>query len=92
MCSHRKAPVIGPDTLAKRAAMIARAQEVAEDLKGTARSLSDFATDEEIQNKDFMEELDQHVFECEVCNWFCDVDEMAEGDGLVCVECERDAQ
>lgn len=62
-----------------------RAHEVADDLKGTARDLSEFATAEEINNIKFCCELDALIFSCQLCGWWCDVDEMEQDD--ICIEC-----
>lgn len=37
---------------------------------------------------DTLVEFDQKFFTCDVCGWTCDIDEMVEGDGQVCIECE----
>lgn len=59
-----------------RDAMRARAQEVAEDLQGTAKNLEDVSTEEERNNSDFCETLDEIVLECDCCGWWCESAEM----------------
>lgn len=61
-----------------------RAAEVAAELEGTALSLAEVATSEEINDSVFCALLDNHVFCCEVCSWWCEV-----GDGVdnVCADC-----
>ena len=66
-----------------------RAQQVAEQLEGTAGNLSEHATQEELDSAEFTEALDELVFECAVCGWWCPVDEMVEGGNEnVCLDCE----
>jgi len=62
-----------------------RAQEIADDLIGTARDLDEFATDEEINNYKFCCELDAIIFQCESCGWWCGVEEMT--DDNICDDC-----
>lgn len=63
-----------------------RANEVADALRGTAGSLADHATPEEMDDKEFLEELDLRVFECEVCGWWCGSDEES-ATPMTCDEC-----
>lgn len=71
--------------------MLRRAREVAEELQGTPRSIPEFATAEEADDEVFLGELDQHVFECTVCGWWCEVSEMSEKhEDFVCTDCEDD--
>lgn len=67
--------------------MMARAREVAEDLRGTAESLTAFATEDEINDSIFCAELDLLVFECRVCGWWHD--ESEEDDEETCQECSE---
>lgn len=69
--------------------MVARAQEVADDIAGTCDNLEKHATEEERDNALFLAVLDDNVFCCTVCDWWCRVEEMAEdcGDDFICDEC-----
>ena len=64
---------------------ISRAREVSNDLIGTARSLSDFTVEDEINDPIFRDELEKLAFQCEECGWWCSDDE-CNGDN-VCDEC-----
>jgi hypothetical protein len=70
--------------------MIVRAKEVAEELRGTTKSLSNVATDEETNDATFCAELDSHVFQCECCGWWCSDDEGSCGSDQVCYDCNYD--
>lgn len=65
-----------------------RVEEVAHDLAGTCESIEKFATDEERDNRIFCEELDSKVFCCEVCGWWCFIDEESPTVDGACDECE----
>lgn len=58
-----------------------RINEVAENLEGTCRDLSDFATEAEQESQDFLEELDSLVLLCNGCGWWSEVSEFAEVNG-----------
>ena len=62
-----------------------RAREVSEDLIGTCRDLSDFASEQEINDETFCNELDALCFCCDQCGWWSAVEE--EDDDNVCLEC-----
>lgn len=71
-------------------AMRLRGLEVAEDLVGTCRGLSEFATHAEACNDVFNAALDAEVFECAVCGWWCrfgDEEAVSAGDGFACDDC-----
>ena len=71
-----------------RVHMTQRAQEVAAELMGTPHNITWAASNAEIQDKTFCQELDTLVFECMGCGWWCDVEELhdtAEGD--MCDDC-----
>lgn len=65
--------------------MSARAQEVADALLGTAESLEKYATQEEREDRAFLERLDELVTECTQCGWWVETHEI-DDDG-VCAEC-----
>jgi len=71
--------------------MVKRAREVADDLIGTARDISEFASTEEINNQKFCCELDAIIFSCELCGWWCSVDELQDESGNDhCNDCHVD--
>lgn len=55
--------------------------EVIDDLRGTCQHF-----DPEPYTIEELEELDQEVFECDQCGWWCDIDEMVE-DEHTCLDC-----
>lgn len=59
-------------TGAERISIMARAQEVADDLHGTCRDLSHFAHEAEMDDMDFCRELDSLIELCESCGWWDD--------------------
>ncbi len=66
-----------------------RVHAVADDLRGSARNLSDFATPEECRDTDFLLALDELVLECECCGWWVDADEC--DDDQHCEDCQRES-
>jgi hypothetical protein len=76
-----------PDELRDR--MRARAQEVAEELQGTAKNLEDAASEEERNNADFCSRLDEITLGCETCGWWCETGEMC--DNQNCDDCCKQA-
>lgn len=72
--------------------MIDLADDAAEQLQGTAKGIADLGEEyeEAFRNSTvFTDRLDELVFECERCNWWCEISEMSEG-GWYCDECEDD--
>lgn len=68
---------------------MSRASEVIEQLMGTCLSLADVLTDEEQNDTLLLAEIDQHIEECQTCNWWCECGEINEnGD---CQDCETDS-
>lgn len=75
--------------------MTTRADEVAAELQGTCKSLHDVATEAEQEDIEFLQDLDDKVFLCEICGWWCELCELSnasiEGQHqLTCDECEPD--
>lgn len=68
--------------------MIARAEQCAGDLIDTCKALSDEASADELLNSVFCARLDELVFECTVCNWWHAIDELGNGESMICLECE----
>lgn len=61
--------------------------ELVDDLRGTCKSL-----DIELYTVDERNELDDEIFCCEECGWWCDVDELNERDGnQLCNDCNSAA-
>jgi hypothetical protein len=70
-------------------------EELCDYLRGTTNSfddgmdaigLPDVSLDE--LDREVLDEIDQSVFECSVCGWWCDTDELADDeDDNVCLEC-----
>lgn len=71
-----------------------RAEQVADELRGTCKHLNDVATDEELDSQEFCLELDDRVFLCECCEWWFELSELSESSienethKLVCDQCE----
>lgn len=74
-------------------AMRKRAEAVAADLLGTAKCLHDVATDAEQNAAAFCGRLDELIFCCDACGWWCSMDDEANNIGceLVCDDCQADA-
>lgn len=69
------------------------AEIAAEKLQGTCGSLVNLGEEfEELQNdSNFCDRLDELVFECVCCNWWCGISEMSDNvDEWICKECEED--
>lgn len=67
-----------------------RGQQVAEDLQGTCKSLYDVLTDEEQDDEAIMLEIDQKVFLCPECDWWCERSE--ETDDGRCDDCNPEGE
>ena len=67
-----------------------RAEEIADDLIGTARSLHDAATDAEMDDYKLLEELYGLAFECDCCGWWASTEELNDDSGEeLCDECNK---
>lgn len=66
--------------------MGSRPEEVAAALLGTCRTLEEFASEDEINDLQFCRELDDLVFCCDECGWWCGTEE-ANDLGFVCDDC-----
>ena len=68
-----------------------RAHEIADHLIGTCQSIHGEVTDEEQDDTVLMSELDELVFECEGCGWWCSTDELNnDGPRQLCDECNSE--
>ena len=63
----------------------ARAQEIADELLGSASSLNDVTTSDERDDIELLEVIDTMVMQCESCGWWFPTDEAPAG---VCEDCE----
>lgn len=91
VCPDCKQPAIfsNPATVHECASIVGmkeRALIVADQLLGTCKSLSDFATEIEQNNDDFCRVLDDNVMCCEQCNWWCDAGDV--NDDGICNDCK----
>jgi hypothetical protein len=68
----------------------ARVCEVAAALEGSCQDLSAVATEAEREDTEFLLALDEQVFCCDCCGWWCNADERGE-EGDTCTDCEEDA-
>jgi len=64
--------------------------EFIQDLQGTCKTmesaLPEGMTIEDLTEDD-LENIDQEIFNCETCNWWCEVSEMASEEGSICRDC-----
>lgn len=68
--------------------MTTRAQEVIDALQGTCGSLSDHATDDECNDPAFCTEVDDQLFCCDACGWWCEIGEQSTDESAqICEDC-----
>jgi hypothetical protein len=64
------------------------------DLQGTCEGLESFLERHEkpelADNMQFLRHLDNQIFCCEQCMWWCDLSEMADNDNWECRDCAPD--
>ena len=70
-------------------------QDIVEDLKGQcSHDLEHFLEVRELSSDDLTKEdeayIDDNVFLCEVCGWWCGSDEMSGNGDMTCDECTSD--
>jgi hypothetical protein len=69
--------------------------EIIEDLRGTCKSmeevLDNYNREDLRDNMEFLGYLDNEIFRCDCCRWWCEIsEESGVGDGeLVCNDCEE---
>ena len=65
------------------------ADEAAASLIGTCQSIASLGEEYKTleMNGEFCARLDEQVFECTQCGWWCGQEEMADNDDWVCQEC-----
>lgn len=71
--------------------------EFVESLRGTCRSLNEHCESYGFSEDDLTDEetdfIDSNTFRCEVCDWWCEVDEIEDLDGQeVCTDCKKEAE
>ena len=77
--------------------MSERVNTLIEYLQGTCKSLSEACNEHDIEHESLtqaeLDELDNHIFECPVCNWWYETSEMQTADNgeNVCSECLEDS-
>lgn len=70
-----------------------RAHVIADGLIGTCLSIHAEVSDEELDDIQLMSELDEIIFECEGCGWWCSTDELNNGGARnLCNDCEEEAE
>lgn len=65
--------------------MVQRGRTLAKFLLGTKETLTDWATDEELSDKNFCEELEATVAHCDACGLWVEADDMWDDES--CSEC-----
>mgnify|MGYP001604808864 CR=1 FL=1 len=68
-------------------AIIERAKIVAYGLMGTTSNIQNVATEKELNDSVFCSILDDIVFECTECGWWCSTDERSSVDDFICDQC-----
>lgn len=65
------------------------AEAVSDQLIGTLISETEYWDVELLfDDVDFCAAIDQLMFRCEMCGWWCEIGEMADGDGVqICEDC-----
>lgn len=70
-----------------------RLNEIVEELQGTCKTLDEVLTDKERDNEGLVEAIDECIFCCACCGWWCENSERHEDelDGEdVCEDCHDD--
>lgn len=71
---------------------------IAEELRGTSKSLDDvleeLGSSYDAMTREWFYDLDQVVFQCEGCNWWCEISEMTEDPDFDwhCRDCRPDKE
>lgn len=63
-----------------------RAMEVVDELRGTCKSLHDVMDCEEQEDQRILQTIDDNLFCCNTCEWWCGFDEESNEEG-VCDDC-----
>lgn len=66
----------------------ARVDEVVNYLQGSCQDMDDVATEEERNDPEFCRAVDDHIFCCDTCGWWCEIGEQSEAeDDQICDDC-----
>lgn len=65
---------------------------IAHALQGTCKSLGECLAEHDLEHLEedmaFLQGLDQEVFCCDQCSWWCEMSEMSEDREGICTDCE----
>lgn len=64
-----------------------RMQEIVDNLNGTCSSILNVLNEGEEETKELNDYIDQRIFECETCGWWCELSEMSESEEWSCTDC-----
>lgn len=69
-----------------------RATEVVHRLIGTSATLDSVLSDNEQLDEKLLAEIDDQIFLCEVCSWWCDTSEQEQNENgeTVCEDCNEE--
>lgn len=72
--------------------MTDRVNEVINALEGSCGCLEDHATEEEMRSTEFLAAIDDAIFCCATCGWWCEISELAEDEmgEQVCEDCHEE--
>lgn len=69
-------------------------QTVAQSLQGTCKSLHEALAENQLEHleddAEFLKGLDNEVFCCSQCDWWCELNEMSEEHDGICTDCQPD--
>lgn len=69
-------------------------ETISQALQGTCKSLAQALEEHGLghleDDKDFLQGLDQEVFCCSQCDWWCEMSEMSEEHDGICTDCQPD--
>jgi hypothetical protein len=66
-------------------------EKIIDQLRGTYENLHPLLEEFQIvDNMEVFRAIDDEIFTCEVCGWWCEISEMSDTD-QVCRDCEEDA-
>lgn len=65
-----------------------RIEEIIETLAGTCTYIGDVCSIEEMADKDLWASIDDAIFECDRCGWWCEISGQSDMDGeMICEDC-----
>lgn len=68
-----------------------RCHEIVEELRGTCKSIHEVCTVDETNSGPVNDAIDEEIFECSLCGWWCEHNEASEHappDEPFCTDCE----